>query len=110
MSKFDSSGKLIRNKSINFFHKLHITTTSFSDHKVSWDFNSQGLSLLVESFNSSDVIQYSFDGNEVHGDLTPGLPSAGIVFDTRHANKIWLRRVVGGYPVLVRIESWRSQL
>lgn len=102
-------GSLTRRKDINFFHKLNVGSTSFSDHRVSWNFTSVGIALMVESDNQADVIQYSFDGETVHGDMTPLRPSEGIVFDNRFQSKVWFRRATPGDPVLVRVEAWRHQ-
>lgn len=98
-----------RRRNKNFFAKLSISTTSFGTlgHKAKWDFNSVGLALLVESNESTDVVQYSFDGETVHGDLTPLLPSEGIVFDNRFENTVWFRRATPGDPVTVRVEAWQ---
>jgi len=98
-----------RRKDINFFDKLYVSSTSFSDHRVGWNFTSVGIALMVESDNQADVIQYSFDGTTVHGDMTPLRPSEGIVFDNRFQNKVWFRRATPGDPVLVRVEAWRHQ-
>jgi hypothetical protein len=98
----------IRNKDINFFKKYHVSSTSF-DISASWNFISIGIALMVESDNPADVVQYSFDGKTVHGDMTPLRPSEAIIFDNRFVNKIWFRRVTPGDPVLVRVEAWRHQ-
>lgn len=95
-----------RRRDTNFFEKYHVSSTSW-DVLANWTFNSTGIALLVESNDSADVIQYSFNGENVHGDLTPGLPSQGIVFDNRIASKIWFRRANPGGAVLIRVEAWR---
>jgi len=96
----------IRRRDTNYFEKFNVSSSSW-DILAHWSFNSTGMSLLVESNEPSDVVQYSFDGKNVHGDLTPGMPSQGIVFDNRIANKIWFRRASPGRAVLVRVEAWR---
>lgn len=96
-----------RFKDYNFFDKLYVSSTSFSDHRVKWNFTSVGIALMVESDDQNDVIQYSFDGKTVHGDMTPRRPSEGIVFDNRFHNAVWFRRAASGDPVLVRVEAWR---
>lgn len=99
---------ITRRKSKNFFAKVEVSSTSFNNaQRVKWDFNSIGLALLVESNDSTDVVQYSFDGKDVHGDMTPLLPSEGIIFDNRFENNVWFRRASPGDPVTVRIEAWR---
>jgi hypothetical protein len=101
---------LTRRKDSNFFHKLHVSTTSFDTPQMcQWNFISIGIALMVESNDRDDVIQYSFDGKTVHGDLTPLLPSEGIVFDNRFQSKVWFRRATPGDPVLVRVEAWRNE-
>lgn len=99
---------LNRRRKKNFFTKLNISNTAFvASQRAKWGFNSVGLALLVESNDSTDVVQYSFDGKEVHGDLTPLLPSEGIVFDNRFENNVWFRRATPGDPVVVRVEAWQ---
>ena len=97
---------MARFKDINFFEKLHISSTVF-DTVVSWNFNSTGIALMVQSNNVNDVIQYSFNGQDVHGDMVPTYPSEAIIFDNRVANKVWFRRAAAGDSVIVRIEAWR---
>jgi len=98
---------LTRRRDNNFFDKLEVSSTSFSDHRLSWNFVSIGIALMVEDNDVDNVIQYSFDGETVHGDMTPTFPSEGIVFDNRHHSKIWFRRASPGVAVLVRVEAWR---
>ena len=99
---------LERRRTKNFFTKLNITGTDFVEaQRAVWSFNSVGIALLVESTSTSDVVQYSFDGETVHGDLTPTTASEGIIFDNRYESNVWFRRVSLGGPVLVRIESWQ---
>ena len=108
MPKFNSAGKLVRRKGTNFFDKVSVSSTNFSNHTASWDFMSHGIFIMVESSYLSDIIQYSFDGSEVHGDLTPRLPSEAIIFDNRYLNQIWFRQASSGPPIIVRIEAWRN--
>ena len=101
---------LNRRRNKNFFTKLNISNTAFvSAQRAKWDFNSVGLALLVESDNALDAIEYSFDGEIVHGDLTPLLPSEGIVFDNRYENNVWFRAKNTGRTVLVRVEAWQHE-
>jgi hypothetical protein len=95
-----------RNRDINFFEKLHISSTVF-DTVVGWNFNSIGIALMVQDDDATNVIQYSFDGETVHGDMVPTYPSEAIIFDNRVASKVWFRRATPGGPVIVRIEAWR---
>ena len=100
---------MARFRDINFFHKLHVSSNSFSDHSVSWNFNSVGIAIMIESNTDGEAIEYSFDGTTVHGDCVALTPSEAIIFDNRTQNKIWFRRSSGSSPILVRIEAWGNQ-
>lgn len=108
MPKFTNTGKLIKRKGTNFFTKVSVSSITFSSHSVSWDFTAHGIFIMVESNHEADVVEYSFDGSELHGDMTPRLPSEAIIFDNRYVNHIWFRRASAGPPVMVRIEAWRN--
>lgn len=97
---------LQRRKDSNFFGKYRVSSTSFEVVAI-WNFTSIGIALMVESNDVTDVIQYSFDGETVHGDMTPTMPSEGIIFDNRFQSKVWFRRATPGDGVLVRVEAWR---
>lgn len=98
----------IRRKDTNFFEKFDVSSTSF-DVLASWNFISVGIALMVESNNSDDIIQYSFDGETVHGDMRPLFPSEAIIFDNRAQSKVWFRRATPGDAVTVRVEAWRYE-
>jgi hypothetical protein len=53
----------------------------------------------------SNVIQYSFDGITVHGDLTPNSPTDSLLFANRPCSALWLC-VPGGGSSLCRFEAW----
>lgn len=98
--------KASRRKDNNFFTTLTVSTDSF-DVLAQWNFNSVGLALAVYSNDPTDIIEYSFDGKSVHGDMRPTFPSEAIIFDNRYVNKVWFRRRTAGTAVEVRVESWR---
>lgn len=90
----------------SFFKKPTISTTNFSDNYLSWQFVSSGLVLSVESNTAANVVQYSFDGVNIDGDLTPGQYSAGLTFTGRYVSGVWLRLAPGASAVPVRVEAW----
>lgn len=93
-------------KKHNYFNKFNVSTTNFNDLRICWNFVSLGIALSVESNDPTDIIQYSFDGVNVHGDMTPFQSSEGIIFDNRFEDDIWFRRAAPGNSVLVRLEVW----
>lgn len=86
----------------NFFAVISVDGYSFpTDSQVYFGFISQGISLLNRG---SKIIQYSFDGETVHGDLNPDDASKGLTFDGRFEDRIWFKGD-DGYGS-VRVESW----
>lgn len=91
-------------KIFNFFDRFTVSTSNFSDTPVSWNFISCGIALLNEGA-SGNIVEYSFDGVNVHGDMDPDKPTAGMMFDARHLNKLYLR-LKSGTSAAVRVEVW----
>jgi len=90
----------------NFFEEVTVSTTSFENHMVSWNFVSSGFLLMVDSTDVNDIILYSFDGITVHGNLSPTKPNEGLAFDQRHESRVYFARRSGSGAVLVRVEAW----
>lgn len=86
----------------NYFNVINVDEYGFIDPpQVNFGFPSQGFSFLNRG---SKTIQYSFDGNTLHGDLNPSDASAGFTFDGRTESKVWFRGL-DGYGT-VRVEAW----
>lgn len=102
-------GKKTQGKDFNFFKKLDISATSFSDSPdTAITFPNYGL-ILTNEDASTDVIEYSFNGNTVHGELVPGTtsPSRQMTFLNRQVCLIWFRVKPGSSgPITVRIDAW----
>jgi hypothetical protein len=92
-------------KDYNYFKKLTVINSKFPNNShVTFNIKFlQSFSLINEG---TAVIEYSFNGNTVHGDLSPGTPSAGIFFDNRRVSAIWFRKAEGGADSTIRIEGW----
>lgn len=98
-------------QSFDFFSKVTVTRSTFGDpndgyrQDVLISFTTQSVMFLNE--NSSGVVEYSFNGFDVHGELDPTLPSRGLTFDNRVACKIWFRIKSGSSgPIVVRLDAW----
>jgi hypothetical protein len=86
----------------NYYEIISVTTSSFpTEPQVSFGFNSTGIILL----NRGDaIVEYSFDGINLHGDLNPNDATVGVAFDNRSECKVFFRSV--STPQSVRVEAW----
>ena len=92
----------------NYFEKLSVTATTFNYNADAFvPFVTQGVMLLNLSTSSSSIVEFSFNGTTVHGELAAGTPSAGLTFDNRVIGKIWFRVQSGSSgPISVSINAW----
>jgi hypothetical protein len=104
-NNFPNIGKITYGRDFNFFNKLTVTATNFGDQSVDGyqpdviiTFPTYTVTFQLES---GGPVQYSFNGNTVHGDMTSGKASASLTFENRVISKIWFK----GSGV-VRIEAW----
>lgn len=101
--------KILTGKDFNFFARKEISATSFADTEdFELGFPPNCVTFINESQDGQNhSIEYSFNGNTVHGDLIPGTPCASLIFQNRMITKIWFRLKSGsnGTPS-VRIEAW----
>lgn len=57
-------------------------------------------------WKGTGIIEYSFNGNTVHGDMESSTPTQAMFFDNRIVQGIWFR-VKSGSGGDIRIECWR---
>lgn len=90
-------------KDFNKFAKVTVNTTAFNtDADFAINFRGQFSFSLVNE--GTAIIEYSFNGTTLHGDMTPGTPTAALSFDNRRISKIWFRTSTPGQ--VVRVEAW----
>lgn len=88
----------------NYFSEITVDGYDFpTTPQVEFGFITQGISLLNRG---NFIIEYSFDGTNVHGDLNSADASYNMMFNNRLESKMWLR-AVDGYGEL-RVEAWGS--
>lgn len=94
----------------NFFQKLSVSNTTFNTNADMFIlFSTQGIYLENEGSTGSttSVVEYSFNGNTVHGELDPSLPSRSLMFERRTVAAIWFRVKAGSSgPITVRVDAW----
>lgn len=100
-----------RGADYNFFKKISVVATAFGGDTIDGYqpdcvlvFTNTGLTLLNEG---SGVVEYSFNGTTVHGELDSTKASAGMSFDNRVVSAMWFRIKSGSTgPIVVRVDAW----
>lgn len=101
-----------KGRDFNFFEKVNVVAADFGSESVSGEqpdvvFTFITTSLLLLNEASSGVVEYSFNGTTVHGELDSAGTSKGMVFDNRTVSMIWFRVKSGSTgPMSVRVEAW----
>lgn len=100
-------------QTFNYFKKIAVSNTTFGlvadgyKYDVLIPFSTQGFSFLSEGTTTSHIVEYSFDGINVHGEINPTLPNRYSVFQHRVACKIWFRVKSGSTgPITIAVEAW----
>ncbi len=89
-------------KKANYYEVISVASANFpATPQASFGFHSTQIVLLNIG---TDLIEYSFDGVNVHGDLNPTDPSRGVLFSNRSECKVFFRAI--NPPQSVRVEAW----
>lgn len=98
-----TGNKISLGHDFNFYQKVSVTASgSFnSNYDAIITFSTQQVNFSLES---TGVIEYSFNGNTVHGQMDSTKNSANLQFPNRVVSKIWFRLVSG--TGTVRVEAW----
>jgi hypothetical protein len=110
-NRFPNVGITSNGRDFNFFEKLPITATTFggttqtgAQPDMIITFPTQGVQMLNLG---SGVLEYSFNGTFVHGELNSANASVGLTFDGRTISKIWFRVQAGSSgPINVSVQAW----
>jgi len=98
--------KHTQGKDFHKFQRFLVDGYEFDDHSdVTFNFRHSNLSFSLV-FEGTGTIQYSFNGNTVHGDMTAGGATEAIFFDNRPVTGIWFR-ISTGAGGNVRVEGWK---
>lgn len=99
--------KIDYGKDYNFFYKQTVASPSFNtncDVLITIPNPTQTVTFQLES---SGKVEYSFNGNTVHGDMDSTQASKTLIFENRVICKIWFRLVSGAGTV--RVEAWGTR-
>ena len=70
-------------------------------------FSTYGIIFHTEGSGGTNIVEYSFDGTNVHGELIPSTSRTTITFLNRVASMIWFRLKTGASgPITVSVEAW----
>ena len=100
-------GKITQGKDFNFFRKIVISAPNFPDD-AQVVFNIKGLQNFTLMNEGPDDVEYSFNGNVLHGDMITGFNSQNLTFLNRRVSFIWFRLMPGGMATTIRIEGWSA--
>ena len=103
----DSYPKKTVGKDFQKFERIVVDGYVFEDN-ANFVFNFRASLMSFSLVNEgAGTVEYSFNGNTVHGDLTVGTPTEAIFFDNRNVTAIWFRAASGGaVNTTVRVEGW----
>lgn len=96
--------KITSGHDYNFFQKITVSSDTFGDN-ADVIFGIKNVRAFTIANEGTGVVQYSFNGQTLHGDMTPGKASEAIAFDNRCVSKIWFR-LASGTASIVRVEAW----
>lgn len=112
----DPKAAITWGRDYNFFQKATISATSFQtdcDMVITFPTSSVIMTNLSLGTVGTSVIEYSLNGNTLHGEIYPsnlsvtGLVNTGLVFDNRVISKIWFRVQSGSSGTLViSVQAW----
>lgn len=94
--------KILYGRDFNFFRKVTVSNGSFvADCDIFIPFSTYTVTMQLES---GGPVEYSFNGNNLHGDMILTEASASLTFENRVISKIWFRGTG-----LVRVEAWATR-
>ena len=114
---FTGIGKVTHGRDFNFFQKINVTAVNFGDASPDGSpdmiisFPIEGMIMINEASSGSttSVVEFSFNGLTVHGELDSSLPSRTLTFYHRMQNLVWFRVKSGSSgPVTISVNAWAT--
>jgi hypothetical protein len=86
----------------NYFNRVSVSHILFiEDPDVIFPFRGNPSFLLINE--GVDIVEYSFNGTTVHGDLVPNTSTSALIFNNCGISKIWFRVI--GSTTDIRVEA-----
>lgn len=114
MVVYNNIGKKTQGRDFNFFQEKAISSTTFGVGADGYQpdmiitFPTKGGGVVFHTKGSStNTVEYSFNGNTVHGELIPGGNRTTITYTNRAVSMIYFRVKSGSSgPITVTVEAW----
>lgn len=105
---FTNITKKTQGKDYNYFQKFEVSSATFQDNPDGViTFSTQSVRFLNEETGGTNVLEYSFNGNTVHGECDPTQLSKSKTFDNRTVCLMWFRVKSGSTgPITFSVEAW----
>lgn len=119
-NNFPNVGKTTLGYDHNYFQKLSVTWTSFGANSVDGYQPDLVINLPEPTYTviitnlttpttvgATSVVEYSFNGNTVHGELGNHINNLSLTFQNRVISTIWFRIQSGSSgPISVSVQAW----
>jgi len=114
MVVYNNVGKKVLGKDFNYFKEIAVSSTTFGVGADGYQadafitFPTKGGGVIFHTKGSStNTVEYSFNGNTVHGELIPGGNRTTLTFYNRAISMIYFRVKSGSSgPITVTVEAW----
>ena len=102
----------------DFYQKLTVSATTFGGGSVDGyqpdmviRFPTQGVVFNIQGVGGSNVIEYSFNGTTVHGELSQVSANNRffLTYPNRQMSMIWFRVQSGSSSATVTVEAWADR-
>jgi len=125
-NNFPGTGSVTLGYDRNFFQKLSVTATGFGSNNATSPYVPGPQPDMIIPFNTEcviltnlslgdgytvggSVVEYSFNGQVVHGELGSSTQNVSLTFQNRPVAKIWFRLQSGtAGPVNVSVQAWST--
>lgn len=98
-------GPIVNGKDFNYFSQISTSSGVFGvNPDVQISFRGTNQRLRLDIISGSGIVSYSFNGNTVHGILTPSTTYNYIDFGIRSSKLIWFKTSTG--TSVIRVEAW----
>jgi len=109
-------GKRNQGRDYNFFKRVAVANTTFGvesdgyypDIIITFPTVTGGVIFTTEG-SSTNTVEYSFNGNTIHGELIPGATSdrRTLTFYHRNISMVWFRvKFSSSGPINIVVEAW----